>query len=407
MTAPPSGPPRPPDGAVPSRRRDPAQDRVLAPMWRGADVFRVGALIYAVLLYAGTAEHAQRPALGWAVIVGMTAWTVFLLVVRSRSALILVADLVITMLAVGASAAVQTGAQIADGDPTIPSFWAAAPAILWATAWGWRGGAVSAAMIGLADLAVIKMPPDGLDRAVSGDTVHNIVLLVLAGLIFGYSVGLVRLGQARLDEATAMQAAARERERLARDIHDSVLQVLAYVKRRGAEVGGEAAEIGQLAGDQEARLRSLIATGPEPVPQPAAGAPGVHQIDLRRELAALATNGITVSGPAEPVVLSRPAADAVTAAVREAVTNVHRHVGEAAPAWILVEDEGDAVVVSVRDDGPGIPEGRLDAAAADGRLGVRSSIQGRIADVGGKVAIVSAPGQGTEVEIRVPRVMRP
>jgi signal transduction histidine kinase len=380
-------------------------------MWRGIDVFRVGALIYAVLLYAGTAEHAERPALGWVVIVGMTAWTVFLLLVRSRTAPLLIADLVVTMLAIGATAAVQTGTQIAHGDPTIPSFWAAAPAIMWATAWGWRGGAVAAAMIGLADLAVIKLPPDGLDRGISGDTVHNIVLLVLAGLIFGYSVGLVRLGQARLDQATAMQAAARERERLARDIHDSVLQVLAYVKRRGSEIGGEAAVIAQLAGDQEARLRSLIATGPEPVAT-AGGGRGestgdVHRVDLRRELAALAATGITVSGPADPVVMSRPAAEAVTAAVREAVTNVHRHVGETAEAWILVEDEGDAVVVSVRDDGPGIPEGRLESAAAEGRLGVRSSIQGRIADVGGKVAIVSAPGQGTEVEIRVPRVMRP
>jgi signal transduction histidine kinase len=131
----------------------------------------------------------------------------------------------------------------------------------------------------------------------------------------------------------------------------------------------------------------------------------VHSVDLRRDLAALATNGITVSGPAVPVVLSKPAAEALTAAVREAVNNVRRHVGESAPAWILVEDEGDAVVVSVRDDGPGIPEGRLEAAAADGRLGVRSSIRGRIADVGGEVAIMSTAGQGTEVEMRVPRVM--
>lgn len=400
MTAPPSGPPRPPE-------RGPSDAQLLAPMWRGVDVFRVGALIYAVLVYVGTAEDAQRPGLGWAVIAAMTAWTVYLLVARDRSAAVLVTDLVLTMLAIVATVLVETGDQIAQGDPTIPSFWAAAPAIMWATAWGWRGGAVAAAMIGVADLLVIKMPPEGLDRGISGDTVHNIVLLVLAGIIFGYSVGLVRLGQARLDEATAMQAAARERERLARDIHDSVLQVLAYVKRRGAEVGGEAAEIGQLAGDQEARLRSLIATGPDPAPPPGSGEADLHHVDLRRDLAALATNGITVSGPAEPVVLSRPAAEALTAAVREAVTNVHRHVGESAQAWILVEDEGDTVVVSVRDDGPGIPEGRLDAAAADGRLGIRSSIQGRIADVGGKVAIVSAPGQGTEVEIRVPRVMRP
>ena len=55
-----------------------------------------------------------------------------------------------------------------------------------------------------------------------------------------------------------VEAANRERERLARDIHDSVLQVLALVQRRGAEVGGEAAELGRLAGEQEAALRALV-----------------------------------------------------------------------------------------------------------------------------------------------------
>ena len=36
--------------------------------------------------------------------------------------------------------------------------------------------------------------------------------------------------------------------------------------------------------------------------------------------------------------------------------NVSRHVGEGAPAWVLLEDLGDRVEVSVRDEGPGIPD---------------------------------------------------
>jgi signal transduction histidine kinase len=47
--------------------------------------------------------------------------------------------------------------------------------------------------------------------------------------------------------------------------------------------------------------------------------------------------------------------------------------------------------------------GRLEEAAREGRLGVQASVRGRLADVGGTVAVHSAPGQGTEVELVVPK----
>lgn len=59
------------------------------------------------------------------------------------------------------------------------------------------------------------------------------------------------------------------------------------------------------------------------------------------------------------------------------------------------------MLVSVRDDGPGIPEGRLSAAEAEGRLGVAQSIRGKLRDLGGTAELVSVPGQGTEVELRL------
>ncbi|WP_258565502.1 sensor histidine kinase, partial [Streptomyces sp. WELS2] len=68
-----------------------------------------------------------------------------------------------------------------------------------------------------------------------------------------------------------------------------------------------------------------------------------------------------------------------------------------------VEDEPDEIVVTVRDDGPGIPEGRLAQAEGEGRLGVALSIRGRLRDLGGSAAILSVPGQGTEVELKVPK----
>ncbi len=60
------------------------------------------------------------------------------------------------------------------------------------------------------------------------------------------------------DRAERGRGRGRERARLARAVHDGVLQVLALVQRRGAELGGDAAELGRLAGEQEAALRSLI-----------------------------------------------------------------------------------------------------------------------------------------------------
>uniref|UniRef100_UPI001F52892B ATP-binding protein n=1 Tax=Streptomyces graminilatus TaxID=1464070 RepID=UPI001F52892B len=65
------------------------------------------------------------------------------------------------------------------------------------------------------------------------------------------------------------------------------------------------------------------------------------------------------------------------------------------------------VVVTVRDDGPGIPEGRLAQAEGEGRLGVAQSIRGRLRDLGGDAELISVPGQGTEVELTVPKDTRP
>jgi signal transduction histidine kinase len=82
---------------------------------------------------------------------------------------------------------------------------------------------------------------------------------------------------------------------------------------------------------------------------------------------------------------------------------VTSHAGAGARAWVLLEDEGDELVVSVRDDGGGFDAERLSAAEAQGRLGVARSIRGRVADLGGSALVRSTPGDGAEVEIRVPR----
>jgi signal transduction histidine kinase len=112
---------------------------------------------------------------------------------------------------------------------------------------------------------------------------------------------------------------------------------------------------------------------------------------------------VTVSVPAQAVLVKQAAADELASATRAALDNVRQHCGEQTRAWVLVEDEPGLVTVTVRDDGPGIPDGRLAEAAAAGRLGVSHSIHGRLRDLGGSASISSVPGEGTEVELRLPR----
>ncbi|NGO73551.1 sensor histidine kinase, partial [Streptomyces boncukensis] len=129
--------------------------------------------------------------------------------------------------------------------------------------------------------------------------------------------------------------------------------------------------------------------------------------DLRGLLSPHATARISYAGPGTPVLLPGRVAGELAAAVGAALDNVRRHArgpgGQEARAWILLEDEPGEVVVTVRDNGPGIPAGRLADAEAEGRMGVALSIRGRLRELGGSAELVSVPGQGTEVELRVPR----
>jgi signal transduction histidine kinase len=204
---------------------------------------------------------------------------------------------------------------------------------------------------------------------------------------------------AQRDRAQHELAVAAERARLARVVHDGVLQVLALVQRRGAELGGEAAELGRLAGEQEESLRALIR-----VQSPGPGSTGdVGERDLATALGALARRpGVEVALPAGSVMLPAGRVEEVVAAVAACLDNVAAHAGPEARAWVLLEDLGPEVELSVRDEGPGIPEGRLAEAEREGRLGVSGSIRGRIADLGGQARLRTGP-TGTEWELVVPK----
>jgi signal transduction histidine kinase len=358
------------------------------PLWWAIAVFRVASLGYAAVVVAASFRHYRHPGGGWAVVVVMAAWTVTTVAAyasaeRQRPWLF-VADVVVGAGCLLATGAVETPERLAAGAPNLTMSWVAASVMACGVAGGrWRG-TLAGAVLAACDV--------GLHHRL-GHTLNGAILLLFTGFVAGHVGMLTRDAEVRLARAVEMEAATRERERLARRIHDSVLQVLALVKRRGLELGDEAAELGRLAGEQEAALRALIRTRPGHDP---------GEADLRELLAAYASTGVSLSAPATPVPLPGYKARELAAAVGAALDNVRRHCGATARAWVFLEEDAGDVVVSVRDDGPGIPPGRLAAAAADGRLGVAQAILGRIHDLGGAAEISSRPGEGTEIELRIP-----
>ncbi len=367
--------------------------------WRVLAVFRALALAYAVGLYAVSSGDYRHHAGAWLLLALMAVWTAAISLTYARRPSArhdpawLTADLATALAAILASRLVDSPAHIAAGAPTLPVLWSSAPVLAWAVGRGWLAGVGAAAAVGIADL---------LHRqGASTTTATNIVLLVLGGALVGYVVPLARRGELALAQAEASAASTRERERLSRDIHDGVLQVLALIHRRGNEIGGEAVALAGLAAEQEQALRALVATE-----RPGLGAP-TGLVDLLPLLATYEQHGTTVSGPADPVVLPAPLASALVGAVGEALLNVARHAGPGARSWVLVDDDGSQVAVLVRDDGAGFDADRLDQARRDGRLGVAGSIIGRMTDHGGTATVTSRAGEGTEIELRLPRPTRP
>ena len=386
------------------------------PLWSALTAYRVLTMGYALALYVHGYGEYVHPLGAGAYLAVLALWT--LATVRRVSSAerctpaFLAVDLSVAVTGILLTPLVDTQARIDAGGPTLPSIWTAGAVLGFAVKKGWRRAAGASLLVGAANVVATG--------GFAQDTVHDVLLVCIASIAIGYVVEVARASERTLARALRIEAATRERERLARDIHDSVLQVLAMVQRRGAAIGGEAAELGRLAGEQEAALRTLVSSGvvPEvPAPRAAAdgtaavaasdGAPSGETCDVRALLSAYAGTRVSFAEPGAPVPLPAAAAGELAAAVGAALDNVRKHArgpsGEEARAWILLEDEPDAVVVTVRDDGPGIPPGRLEDAEAEGRMGVALSIRGRLRDLGGSAELVSVPGQGTEVELRVPK----
>ncbi|WP_169743037.1 MacS family sensor histidine kinase [Knoellia subterranea] len=364
---------------------------------RGLDWFRPAAALYAGTVVWRRHDAMLRPWVAFTVIAVLMAFSLALLVFRRRTTGLLVAEVALAVGGIFATLLADHPEDVAAGQFTLPTIWAAGCVAGAAVLHGRLGGFVVAAVIATADILEVGSP--------TPTTWHNILLLFLLGVLIGLAIDLARGSLQRYEQVLAERERLRERERLARVVHDGVLQTLAFIHRRGEEMGGDGAELGRLAAEQERTLRRLVSqdvVNPRPESTVAGAAP-VALGDLRAVLGSHEGERVSVSLPGGPVLVDGERASEIDAAVVAALDNVDRHAGPEARAWVLLEDSGETVTVTVRDNGVGDEPEHLHSAAQRGRLGVSQSIIGRVRDLGGSAEIVTRPGGGCRVVISVPR----
>lgn len=231
---------------------------------------------------------------------------------------------------------------------------------------------------------------------VSSDAVRD---LALAGLAAGAGVLLLfgPWATRTLDELRQeRRARVRQEERaaLAAHLHDSVLQTLALIQR-----SDDPRRMRSLARVQERELRSWLYGGAQS---------GGRDRTLEAAVGAVADEvearfHLEVESVVVGDVAVDEAVEALLGAVREALVNVAKHA-EVATADLYLEVDDQAVTAFVRDRGRGFDPVATEARSS-GR-GLRDSVHGRLARHGGTATVDAAPGRGTEVMLRLPRLGR-
>ena len=253
-----------------------------------------------------------------------------------------------------------------------------------------RLGGAARAGVGVALVlvgAAAILGPANLDGTTGGLVA---ALVVAAGLALVSSPWWVRMAR---DLAAERSARIREQERaeVAAHVHDSVLHTLTLIQRHV----DDPREVTRLARAQERELRGWLY-------RPAPDATQHLAAALERVAAEVEdAHGVAI----EVVVVGDCALDdrltALRDAAREALVNAAKYAAGASVS-VYAEVEPEQVNVFVRDRGPGFDP---DTVPED-RLGLRQSVRGRMARNGGTATVRSSPGDGTEVQLEMPRQTR-
>ena len=241
----------------------------------------------------------------------------------------------------------------------------------------------SAGLVGAAAGAVLLLSGGSPNAAVLAPGAVAGALLLIGG------PWLWRLALDR-DAERAARIRTEERAEVAARVHDSVLQTLALIQRHAKEPRRVAA----IARRQERELRGWLYAD-RPI--------GDETASLVTALSAAAADveelyGVRVELASAGDCPVDAAVDAVVLAAREAMTNAAKFAAvDEIDVYVEVGDE--SVAVFVRDRGSGFDRDAVPAR----RRGIAESIEGRLERAGGKATILTKPGAGTEVELRLLR----
>lgn len=236
-------------------------------------------------------------------------------------------------------------------------------------------------------------------------TEQQLELLTAAGQQLG-----VAIDSAQLYEQVKGMAALEERARLARELHDGVVQVLGYLNIKSQVAANLVLTDSATRALQELKeIEMVSAQAYDDVRDSISGLRlnliGQDLLEALRQYVARyeERSGISVQLDVESdqdVRLPMDSQVQVLRIVQEALTNVRRHA-QASRVRITFRDVNRAVVIQVQDNGQGFDPTQVES---DGRqhLGLQT-MRERAFSVGAQLQIKSAPGQGTEIEIVVPQ----
>lgn len=224
----------------------------------------------------------------------------------------------------------------------------------------------------------------------------------------GQQLGIAIENQ-RLHARERELAVSEERNLLARELHDSIAQGLAFLnlqvqmleralaEHRTQDVSATVDMLRQGVQESYADVRELLVHFRTRVEQQDLDAAIAAALRRLAEQTGVATD-LDVQGDAAP--LDPEAETQVLYIVQEALSNVRKHAG-ASTVSVSLRRGRDGLAVTVRDDGVGFVEGS-DSTDGEAHIGLQI-MRERALRIGGQFAVRSSPGRGTEIRLQLPR----